>query len=320
MGAHSPLPFTNGTELGYSPSMDLQNRRALLVLALLATRADDAQDEREREAIRATLARIGGENLDHETLLREVESGRHELGRTASELTSPAARELAYELAVCVCTADGAAGEKERAFLGELARALGLSSTVTERFRREADALVSAPLAAANADSEIDEQILRQAILCGGLELLPQSLATLAILPLQMRLVYQVGKRHGYELDRGHIKDFLGVAGVGMASQVLESVARQLVGGLLGRMAGGLLGGLAGGATSAGFSFATTYALGHLAKRYYAGGRKLSGTELKELFTTLLGRARELEPRHAAEIASSARRADLGALQRLLSV
>jgi uncharacterized protein (DUF697 family)/tellurite resistance protein len=299
--------------------MDDQNRRALFVIALLATRADGEQDEREREAIRATLARIGGERLDHETLLREVESGRHELGRTASELTSPETRELAYELATCVCDADGAAGEKERAFLGELARELGLSSTVTERFRREADALVSAPLAATNADSEVDEQILRQAILCGGLELLPQRLATLAILPLQMRLVYQIGKRHGYELDRGHIKDFLGVAGVGMASQVLEGFARQLVGGLLGRAAGGFLGGLAGGATSAGFSFATTYALGHAAKRYYAGGRKLSAIELRELFTSLVTRAREIEPRHAADIAAGARRADLGALQRLLT-
>jgi len=299
--------------------MDEQNRRALLVIALLATQADGEQDEREREAIRATLARIGGEELDHETLLQEVESGRHELGRTASELTSPETRELAYELATCVCNADGAAGEKERAFLGELSRALGLSSTVTERFRREADALASAPLAAANTDSEIDEQIQRQAILCGGLELLPQGLATLAILPLQMRLVYQIGKRHGYELDRGHIKDFLGVAGVGMASQVFEGFARQLVGGLLGRAAGGFLGGLAGGATSAGFSFATTYALGHAAKRYYAGGRKLSAIELRELFTSLVTRAREIEPRHAADIASSARRADLGALQRLLT-
>jgi uncharacterized protein YbjT (DUF2867 family) len=80
-----------------------------------------------------------------------------------------------------------------------------------------------------------------------------------------------------------------------------------------------LLGGLGSGATGAGFSFATTYALGHAAKRYYAGGRKLSAAELKTLFTELLGRARELEPRHAAEIASSARGADLGALQRMLT-
>jgi len=300
--------------------MDSQNRRAVLAVALLAARADGARDEREREAFRSALERIQAGGLDTEALWNEVESGARNLARTARELTEPETRELAYELATCVCAADGAANERERAFLAELARELGLSSAVTERFRREADALAGAPLAAGSDEKELDAMILRRAILCGGLELLPQQLATLAILPLQMQLVYQIGKRHGYELDRGHVKDFLGVAGVGMASQVVENLARQLVGGLLGRMAGGLLGGLAGGATGAGISFATTYALGHAAERYYAGGRKLSAIELRELFTSLLGRARALEPRHAGEIATSARGVDLGALRRLLAV
>jgi hypothetical protein len=116
------------------------------------------------------------------------------------------------------------------------------------------------------------------------------------------------------------VQDFLGVVGVGLAAQFLEGFARQLVGGLLGRVAGGLVGGLARGATGAGFAFATTYALGHVAERYYAGGRKLSGAELKALFGELLGRARELEPQHASAIAASARGADLGSLQKLLSV
>lgn len=306
--------------------MDEQNRRALLGIAFLAARADGTRGEPEREAIRTAIGRIRAEGLDAEALWGEVESGRRTLAQCTRELTSPAARELAYELAVCVCDADGATNEMERAFLGELARALGLSRSTTERFLREADALADAPLAAGAARpgaadaEELDATILRQAILCGGLELLPQRLATLAILPLQMRLVYQIGKRHGYELDRGHVKDFLGVAGVGMASQLIEGFARQLVGGLFGRVAGGLLGGLSSGATGAGFSFATTYALGHAAKRYYGSGRKLSGAELRELFSELLGRARELEPRHAAEIADGARGLNLGALQRSLAL
>ena len=137
-----------------------------------------------------------------------------------------------------------------------------------------------------------------------------------------MRLVYQVGKRHGFELDRGHITEFLGVIGLGMAAQVIEGFARQLVGGLLGKLGGGLLGGLGKSvgtrATGAGLSFATTYALGQAAKRYYAGGRKLSSIELKELFSSLLGRGRELETRHADAIAASARSVDMGTLTRLV--
>lgn len=305
--------------------MDQQNQRALLTLALLASKADGLRAPSEGEAIRRSLTKLQGEGLDPQAVWDEVERGGGDLGRAARELTTPAARELAYALAVSVCDADGATNAKERAFLDELARALGLPRATSELVRQEADALASAPLAAGTTptnETEVDEQILRQAILCGGLELLPQKLATLAILPLQMRLVYQIGKRHGYELDRGHIAEFLGVVGLGMASQVIEGFARQLVGGLLGKLGGGLLGGLGKSvgtrAAGVGLSFATTYALGQAAKRYYAGGRKLSSIELKELFSSLLGRGRELEARHADAIAASARSVDLGALTRLV--
>jgi uncharacterized protein (DUF697 family)/tellurite resistance protein len=305
--------------------MDLQNQRALLSLALLASKADGMRAPGEGEAIHRALGKFEGGGLDTEAVWNEVERGERDLARAARELTTPEARELAYELAVTVCDSDGATNEKERVFLGQLARELGLASSVTERFRKEADGLAAAPLAGGAtpvSEAELDELIQRQAILCGGLELLPQRLATLAILPLQMRLVYQIGKRHGFELDKRHITEFLGVIGVGMASQVIEGFARQLVGGLLGKLGGGLLGGLGKGvgtrAAGVGLSFATTYALGHAAKRYYAGGRKLSALELKELFSSLIGRGRELEGRHADAIAHSARSVDVASLTKLL--
>ena len=49
-----------------------------------------------------------------------------------------------------------------------------------------------------------------------------QSAATLAVLPVQTHLVYRVGKHHGYTLDAGHVKEFLGVLGLGLASQAVE--------------------------------------------------------------------------------------------------
>ena len=74
----------------------------------------------------------------------------------------------------------------------------------------------------------------------GALELLPETLSTMAIIPLQMRLVYRIGQAYGYELDSGHVKDFLATVGVGLTSQYLEQAGRKLLGGLLGRVAGGL--------------------------------------------------------------------------------
>ena len=44
-------------------------------------------------------------------------------------------------------------------------------------------------------------------------------------------------------------------------------------------------------------SFVSTYALGHVAKQYYAQGRKLSADDLRALFTRFQGEAREILPR-----------------------
>jgi len=40
------------------------------------------------------------------------------------------------------------------------------------------------------------------------------------------------------------------------------------------------------------FSFATTYALGHLARRYYAGGRVMSTALLRSTYQELLSSAK----------------------------
>ncbi len=44
--------------------------------------------------------------------------------------------------------------------------------------------------------------ILNYAVVNGALELLPDTLASMAILPLRMKLVFRIGKSYGYELDR----------------------------------------------------------------------------------------------------------------------
>jgi uncharacterized protein (DUF697 family) len=142
------------------------------------------------------------------------------------------------------------------------------------------------------SEAEMDKAILNAAILNGALELLPESLSTMAIIPLQMKLVYRIGKSYGFELDRGHIKDFLATLGVGLTSQYLEQAGRKLLGGLLGKIGGGLLGGLGKQAVSSGMSFASTYALGHVARRYYAGGRSFSAQMLREASTACSAKPR----------------------------
>jgi len=162
------------------------------------------------------------------------------------------------------------------------------------------------------SDAELDQAILNAAILNGALELLPETLSTMAIIPLQMKLVYRIGKAHGYELDTSHAKDFLATVGVGLTSQYLEQAGRKLLGGLLGKVGGGLLRGVGNQAVSSGLSFATTYALGHVAKRYYAGGRTLSTQMLKDAYASVTQEAQGLQARYLPAMQEKARTLDAG--------
>jgi uncharacterized protein (DUF697 family)/tellurite resistance protein len=300
--------------------MNPAEQQAILSIALLAAFADGAQD-REREEIRRIAESLAGESgSEHlSTLYQDVLLKRVDLAKAAAVLTDPAHKQLAYEMAVCVCDADGVASAAEQQFLRELREALQLDAGKAAQVVREADAIAAAPLAASStpaasassmSDAEMDKYILNHAIANGAIELLPQSLATMAIIPLQMKLVYRIGQSYGYEMDKGHIKEFLATAGVGLTSQYVEQVGRKLLGGLLGAVAGGLGRGLGSVATGAAFSFATTYALGQLAKRYYAGGRQMNTALLQQTYQSLLGQAKQLQGQFAGEIQQKARSLD----------
>ena len=155
-------------------------------------------------------------------------------------------------------------------------------------------------------EPELDRLILNYAILNGALELLPQSWASLAIIPLQIKMVYEIGKAHGYTLDQGHMRDFLATAGVGLTSQYLEQFGRKLLGGLLGKAGGKGLGKVGGIATGMAFSFATTYALGQVAKRYYGGGRRMSPALLKQTFQNMLGSAQAMQASYLTQMQQTA--------------
>ena len=292
-------------------------QHAILTIALLAAFADGATDDRERQEIRRVAESLAGEsgNAELTTLYQDVLLKRTDLAKAAAALTDPAHRQLAYEMAVCVCDADGVASPAEQQFLRELREALRLDAGQAAQVVRDADALAAAPLATGHAassmsDGEMDKYILNHAIANGAIELLPQSLATMAIIPLQMKLVYRIGQSYGYQMDQGHIKEFVATAGVGLTSQYVEQVGRKLLGGLLGVVAGGLGRGLGSVAAGAAFSFATTYALGQLAKRYYAGGRQMNTALLQQTYQSLLSQAKQLQGQYAGDIQQRARSLD----------
>lgn len=309
--------------------MQPNQQRAIVGIALAAAFADGTRDDRERDELRRVAEALQvGPDINVAALLQEVLLKRVDLAAHAAQLESIELKQLAFELAVGVCDADGLRNEAETRFLAELGTALGLTQPQMVEPAVQADAIATVPLAAPagggpgsapdTRDQTLDAMILQTAITNGALELLPQSLATMAIIGLQMRMVYRVGAAHGHELDRGHVKDFLAAAGVGLAGQYLEQIGRSIVGGLFGAAAGSLIGSIARGATGAAFSFATTYALGQVAKRYYAGGRVMSTEMLREAYASMLAQAKTLQGRYQPQIEQRAGSIDVKQLANLV--
>jgi hypothetical protein len=117
----------------------------------------------------------------------------------------------------------------ERQFLASLKAELG--DTLDTAFEAQADGLtretdapaaVSAGAAAAATidRAAVDKSIFNRSVLCGALELLPQSWASMAIIPLQVKLVHGIAQAHGISnIDAGMIKEFIATTGVGLTGQ-----------------------------------------------------------------------------------------------------
>src|SRR6516165_10162405 len=276
--------------------MDARDQ-ALLEIGIAAALADGMCDERERSHLDAMARAAGAESS------AALGAGRTLPADIATRLGTPEAKQAGYDLAVAVCNADGSANEAETRFLTSLRGTLGLSEARAADAARAGAALGGSAVTgapAAGPAASTDDLILQQAVLAGALELLPQALASLAVIPVQLRLVYQIGKQHGQQLDATQVLD-------GAARRVLSGVAS----GVLGRLLGGLVGGVAGSAAGAGTVFAATYALGHAAEQYYRQGRKLDTADLQALFAKLRDQAQTLYPKVQAQIQERARTLDL---------
>lgn len=309
--------------------------RAVASIALLAALADGRTSDDERANIDRAMRELSSDDPDLAGVASDVFLGRATLEGAAAAIVDPQLRRVAYETAICVCDGDGATGPEERRFLERLRTALSLPADAAGAVQT-ADRLAASPLDDEPVDllgpttasvpppppavrqqapsvsvAELDASIGRYAMLTAALELLPQTLATAGILPLQTKMVYSIGKAYGYTLDRGHIKEFIGVVGAGLASQAVERVARNLVKGLAKRFLGGMVGSLGGVATGAGMTYATTWALGQVAKTYYASGRTISMEQLRQAFTGAVEQGKALYEQNASQVAAKARNLDV---------
>ena len=290
------------------------DRLALIKLALLAACADSDGDGNGQAQLRRaaeSLSAAAGENLA--LTLRDILLRRVALETLAAPLARPELKHLAYQVAVCICNADSAHNDLEHAFLERLRVALALDVRGARSFEREADAITGvplqpdpsrAPLASAHPvdDALVERMIEEYAELTAALAARAEPLPLLATLPLEMKLIYRVGKVYGEEPDRGQIHALL--------RQIdCDPVAHYVAAG------GGLI--LAGAwdrprvhdaaaveQVSRG-SYARTRALGRVARTVYGEGRH----ELAELHERYAAAEAGAHPAYAARAGTIAARA-----------
>ncbi|MCC6317173.1 MAG: hypothetical protein IT361_05720 [Gemmatimonadaceae bacterium] len=292
--------------------MNAADAQTIIALAALAAAADGVQSDAERANIHAAATRLGLPNDDPR--LRPTVTGSGTVAALVASLSSDEARLAAYDAAAAVCNADGPPNAAESAFLTELMKTLGgVPGVAASTEALQAAARVGAESESTSARPETDAFILDQAMMAGACELLPHRLSTIGILPLQLRMVYSIGQRHGQQFDMSQAKDLVAVLGIGAAGHMMEGIVRRVLGGVGRGLLGGLLGRATGAAAGVAVTFATTYALGHAAEQYYAQGRKLSTADLKALFTRFQGEADTVFPRVEARIRELASRGLAGA-------
>ena len=292
----------------------------IITIAAQAAMADGTRSATELNEIASAAKRLGLANAD--TVVQQAALAPEGLRALAASLSSDAARRAAYEIAVAVCNAEGVAGAKEIAFLQTLSGALGTGVATAEMSAIASVATLTGQVlpppmpttatpSQAPVPGELDAMILDQAILTAALEVLPDRLSNMAILPLQLRMVYTIGQRHGQQLDAAQVKDLAATFGISAAAQFMESIVRKAFGSLAGGLLGNMLGGATGMAAGAAVTFAATYALGHASTQYYSQGRQLSTADMKALFTRFQKEAETIFPKVQERVQTVARTTNL---------
>jgi uncharacterized protein (DUF697 family)/tellurite resistance protein len=280
-------------------------QQAILSIALMAALADGQQSDAETASLAAVAKEFG------EDLFSEVASGDVTLESQVALLTTPEAKQQALETAIAVCHADGTTNEAENEFLYKLRSALQLPSDAgqlqLEQANNMATTSVSSPLTDVSSITDgadpLENLILSHSVIAGALQLLPQGLANLAVLPVQTKMVYQIAEKYGHKPNRENITDLLAIVGVGIASQVVGGIARGLLRGVAGRF----MGGVAGTAADAAVSFGTTFALGGVAKKYYEQDRKINTDDIKKVFAERLEQGKSLYSNYSAQVSDKAK-------------
>jgi uncharacterized protein (DUF697 family)/uncharacterized tellurite resistance protein B-like protein len=252
---------------------------SLRVLVCVA-KADGDISANERLAIGNALTGLElPANVTPKSLLDEMP----DLDVQLRTFTTPEARESIFHSALGMAHADGNSTPAEQKMLDHIRTTLQISDDKASVGRRIFEGAkdtvlpssiepVSDPVRRA---TEVKSDVLKYSVLSAVLGAFPVpglAIATdLAVVAVQVKLVRDVGQRWGHKLDRQAAITLLGGLGLGTGARIALSNLAKLV----------PVWGTIVGATG---SFASTWALGQIADKYFASGMKTDVTTLRSDF------------------------------------
>jgi uncharacterized protein (DUF697 family) len=252
-------------------ALDARTRAQFRILVAVA-QADGKLEEREVTSLREVLGRHGAE-LDSWLAERiDVDAELAHLDREG--------RRQVYHSAFAMAHADGNASMDEVNLLRRILSDEAEASIPRQVLGEAADTLLPARILpepdAAQRDLEINEDILKYSALSAVAGAMPLPglgiVADIAVIALQAKMVHDIGQYCGHALDQKAIRGFM--------ASVMGSTGLRIAINNLARVVPGW-----GSVFAAGTSFASTFALGKVAQRYFEAGKTLDESELRDLFS-----------------------------------
>src|SRR5580698_8294465 len=112
-----------------SPNLNQQEHRAIIGACILAAFADGSQDESERAQIQRIVDSFPSDRPDLSAVYQDAINGKLTVAGLAGQLQTPASKSMAYQMAVCICYADGVLKDGEKRYLTDLWQALKLDGS-----------------------------------------------------------------------------------------------------------------------------------------------------------------------------------------------
>ncbi|MFA4985483.1 MAG: hypothetical protein WC712_02765 [Candidatus Brocadiia bacterium] len=262
--------------------MAVTEKEALAGLRILiaVAKADGVLHPAEEEQLTFAFAGVQlPENLTIEKLLAEDNT----IETLAAEVTSKEAREQIFASAYGMSFADGECTLDEKKLLDYIHKSWNLDdkkTSILSRFYQETKDTVLPSNIMPIADpkkraAEIREDMIKYSVFSAVLGAFPVPglaiITDLGVVAVQVKMARDIGLYWGHKVDDKAIKSLMGALGIGTGARIAVSNLCKLV---------PIWGSVVGASTS----FATTWALGVIADKYFAAGMKVKPEDLKKEF------------------------------------